>query len=507
MKLLIIGVDGMDRELSARFSSEMPVLTRMAREGVEISMRSIFPPDSTPAWATIYTGKTPANHGVINFINLGDKDGTYTPFKCDDSMMKGKTFWDTASAHGKKVCICLPFNIYPGWQVNGGMVCRNTSLNSPKHRLKAVPPSLLNFDVPPPSVLNMYHGFYSRNQLNNLILHCHARTEGEKALGLRLMKNVPWDLFFIYFSSLDGIQHYFWNYFDREHPNYPGENSFQDVIPKFYQLMDETIGELVEAAGEDTTILILSDHGHGMRPYRLFNMNEYLRMHGYLVTRKSMINSTKRSPNLRVQLRKVLYRIVRQYGASYLLMRLSLRFPLWKKILASPSPIDWEKTKAYVSDLSTVKSYSYGGIRLARKIGDPPPSEALISEIINMLREIRDPNTSVSLVKWACRREDLYHGQYLEKYPEILLELKEGYGLGWDLGGELYSTGEIHNIQPGAHKLDSPVFLIHGITPRPIVRHTATLMDLTPTILDLLGVENSFDYDGRSIFKESKCDG
>ena len=98
-------------------------------------MSSVFPPDTTPAWATIHTGLNPASHGIINFVNIADKKGSYVPFKIRDELSKGKTFWDVASKNGKKVCIVLPQNIYPGWEVNGCLVCRTNRVDDDDHPL------------------------------------------------------------------------------------------------------------------------------------------------------------------------------------------------------------------------------------------------------------------------------------------------------------------------------------------------------------------------------------
>jgi predicted AlkP superfamily phosphohydrolase/phosphomutase len=492
MKVLVIGIDGMDRDVVRRFQARLPNLSRLAVQGVEGHLTSIFPPDSTPAWASIYTGETPARHGVINFVNLGDKAGSYIPFQMDDALLRGKTFWDLAGAQGKKVALSLPFNIFPGWPVNGCMVCRNTRVNKPNVPLSVMGGEGLNLELPPAGIVNMHQGFFAQGQLGEMQEQCAARMNAETTLAINLMRRISWDLSVAYFSALDGIQHYFWNFFDETHPNYPGKNAYEEIIPQFYEKMDQALGALLDAAGPDTISLVFSDHGHGMRPYRLLNLNEVLRRAGFLQVRKGRPEGRS---GLRPRIKKILYQYLQRFGADYRLMRLAQIFPFWKRILASPSPIDWERTRAYVSDLSTVKSYSYGGIRLNNHQGE---DDGLAADLLRLLADLRDPATSRPLVKWACRREDLYQGPYITRYPEILVELQEGCGLGWEINDEIFATGDIHNIQPGAHKMDSPVLYIHGPLPRPPAQEGATLMDLAPTILDLLGVEHS-PGDGRSM--------
>ncbi|MCP4761580.1 MAG: hypothetical protein GY870_07345 [archaeon] len=43
-------------------------------------LKSISPPDSIPAWITIFTGKSPAEHGVLDSIDyLDDKNLDQVP--------------------------------------------------------------------------------------------------------------------------------------------------------------------------------------------------------------------------------------------------------------------------------------------------------------------------------------------------------------------------------------------------------------------------------------------
>lgn len=476
-KVIVIGVDGMDSGLVDRFLSDMPNLGEMRRKGPEVKMESIFPPDTTPAWASIYTGLNPASHGVINFVNMADRSGGYKPFKHKDQYLRGRAFWDIASEHGKKVCVILPSNIYPGWPVRGVMICRgaNQSLSAfPKSALKGKYAHLT-------PDLNLIQRLISRKQLPELTERTRRRTLAEANMGLEVLQSEDWELFFIYFSALDAVQHYFWSYFDEDHPDFPGDNPYKNVIKDFYILIDEIVGRFLASVDSRTSLMVISDHGHGARPYRLLNMNEVLRKENLLVTK------SKKSNDVNKRIKTKIIGFVKSYGANTFLMKLSRRFPVWKRLLAPSSIIDWERTLAYVTDLSTVKSYSYGGIRINREI-DGVQYEDLMDRILEIISEIRDPMTSDKLVKWACRREDLYKGSYIDRYPEVVLELEEGYGLGWSVNGSLFSIGDFYNIQPGSHKMHSACFLASNID-KSFCPGEMTLTDVAPMILRLLGVE------------------
>lgn len=71
----------------------------------------------------------------------------------------------------------------------------------------------------------------------------------------------------------------------------------------------------------------------------------------------------------------------------------------------------------------------------------------------------------------------------------------------WAIHESLFTTAPAHNIVPGSHKAYSPVFLIANLGNRKFAAKEMALMDIAPTVLDLLGVEGDFGFDGRSIFK------
>ena len=99
-RLLIIGLDGFDPDLFERWETLLPNLSLLKRKGFYIRLKSVFPPDSVPAWTTIYTGLSPDKHGIIHSIDYLEKN--YRKLKFDFHIFKGKTFWDIAGFHKKK---------------------------------------------------------------------------------------------------------------------------------------------------------------------------------------------------------------------------------------------------------------------------------------------------------------------------------------------------------------------------------------------------------------------
>ena len=77
------------------------------------------------------------------------------------------------------------------------------------------------------------------------------------------MGNTPWDFFAVYYEAIDHFCHAFMRY----HPprqSFIGESDFElyhNVVSMAYQFHDEMLGTLLKKAGDDTTVVLMSDHG------------------------------------------------------------------------------------------------------------------------------------------------------------------------------------------------------------------------------------------------------
>lgn len=479
-KVLMIGIDGLDSIQLSKFEDYLPNFGELKESSPKVNLVSVFPPDSVPAWGSIYTGLNPAEHGVVNFLDPIGKNKKII-FKEIHKYYRGKTFWDVASKHGKRVCILLPYSIYPPWPVNGVMVCRSLDIVDENFPLKTYPEEIYDefklFDFK----VNLFHGIPPKRKLDKYVNTLRRRTVDEAELGLRFLRNYDADLYFIYFSALDAVQHTFWSYCDENHPDYPGKNKYQTVIRDFYILFDKIIGKYLDLVDDSTTVIILSDHGHGMRPVNLVNINEILRRKGYLQTKEKVMKSFE----TKKWLKKLLSKFVTTFGIGNMTLKLLDKFPILKEVVVTPNYIDWNKTIAYVSVISGVKSYSEGGIIINKDIiNSSEKYEKKRNLIIKELSEIKDPKTGKKLIRWICKREDLYQGKYIDRYPDIVFELKEGFGVGLGVHGH-----SVSNFQPGSHKRYSSTFLIYGLDNKlKYNKNYMTLMDVKPIVLSLLNI-------------------
>lgn len=175
-------------------------------------------------------------------------------------------------------------------------------------------------------------------------------------------------------------------------------------------------------------------------------------------------------------------------------------FPKSMSIYTSTIPINRKDTIAYLSDSSGgLKAYSYVGIKIKRDNMNEEIYVEIRDQITGLLSDIKDPTTSDNPVEWAIKREELYKREYLSKYPDVLFNLRDDFGVGWEVNKSTFGKSHPHKLLSGNHMQETAVFLMYDYNNVNISKNI-TLMDIAPTVLDLLGMKEEFWFDGRSIF-------
>lgn len=503
-KVMVIGIDSLDPALLRRFAPDLPNLARLRQTSPEIGLECIFPPDSIPAWVSIHTGLNPAQHGLIHVFDVFETQWQDI-LNIDPAVFQGRCFWDHASDSGKKVLVLFPFVAFPPWEVNGlmagrAMAERALEGGSPwqtERQLKVCPSEAQDLYGLPPFLMEVSGKDPGKDNLAARTREAHEVILEKARLGLELSARSEWDLFFIFFGSLDVVQHSLWRYMDEDDPTYPGPNPLQGLIRDTYKVFDSVVGRFTNQHPDATTI-VMSDHGHGMRPTRTVNINEVLRKKGLLASRGHQFNPV---PRLLEGLKRTVLDFVHQRELDYWLLALGktrLISSASKGLYMSSSTIDMERTVAYLSSFAGAKSYSHGGIEIVRDNLDGLDYERLRDTLVNELSHLRNPEDGSELMDWICKREELYSGPAISQFPDIVFELKEGYGVYWGVHTPLIGTAYEHNLASGGHKKRA-TFLV-AAPHRRLRRQEMTLMDVAPTILDLLGVEGDFGFDGDSVF-------
>jgi predicted AlkP superfamily phosphohydrolase/phosphomutase len=275
-------------------------------------------------------------------------------------------------------------------------------------------------------------------------------------------------VFFFYFSSLDLNSHMMWRLMDPKHPGYDAALAAQhgSAISDFYQQIDQVLGKVLPKLDDQTTLLVLSDHGFAPY-YRSFNLNTWLLNNGY-ITLKSEANPDTNEP------------------------------------LAN---VDWSRTRAYGLGLNGL----YVNLRGRERAGIVPPggeADALIKEIKEKLLAVKDTQTGLPVVTRVDVASEVYQGPYSKSGPDILVGYNRGYRAGWKtiLGAfppEILEDNT--NAWSGDHCMDYT--LVPGVllSNRKIAAETPALTDIAPTILAEFGIATSQGMMGQSVFQSDRA--
>lgn len=481
-KMIILGIDGMDYDVIKRYKDFLPNINNLLEKDNNPRMRSVFPADTTPAWSTIYTGLDPSEHGIINFVNVGAKQNAYRPLEFDDTVFQGKAFWDVLNQQGYSCAVLLPMNIKQGWEIKGLMITRPY-----EGKMHVYPASKQSIYQPRIDILGTEGKFTSESDLPALRKEFFDKVNEEIRLTKLALENEDVDVLFSYFSTTDGIQHDFWRHCDPNHPNYPGPNEFENTIRDMYITMDRFVGEVIQA-NPKCKLLVISDHGHGARPVYTARINELLRRGGYLVPKAGETGEKKVSSKKKLKkvIRNACVSFVKKVGLPKWAMKIARRFPVWKSLFASSNDFDWAKTRAYLSDLSALKNYSYGGIRI-NDIVPEKERDALADEIIAYLKPIKIDGEEKNLFEWIVRTNTFYHGSHLDRYPEIIYQMDERYGGEWELGEHICEkTGFMYMLSPGGHRWRTALICANGFS---LTKDKYEMTDIYEIIMDEMGTK------------------
>ncbi len=283
-KVVVVGVNGAEwdflRPLMVR--GELPNLTRVVENGASGYLRTLGSPNCPKVYTTFFTSVAPADNGITGFVVGGQTANT--------NMLKAEPIWSILSKNGVSVGMANVPGTFPVMPVNGYMVsgmltrgkeCEDGILCAPKLTEVAggepVYPKSLKQEL-----LASVGDFYidcsripSGEQLKgkepevvNAWLEKVSQIRAQQTqLFEYLLSNHKTDFTFLVQSCEDRVGH--WLY-----PIQPHNVSYDpkvhtvrvDAFPNQYREFDQVLGAILKHVDENTTLIILSDHG--IKPLR-----------------------------------------------------------------------------------------------------------------------------------------------------------------------------------------------------------------------------------------------
>ncbi|MEN8161947.1 MAG: alkaline phosphatase family protein, partial [Myxococcota bacterium] len=307
------------------------------------------------------------------------------------------------------------------------------------------------------------------------------------------------ELVCIVFSESDTVAHHFWRDHDSASPRHaPGASAKRrGAIAAVYQALDGACAALHDAMGPDAAVFVVSDHGAGGAARRVVHLNRRLEEAGLLAFEGSGDRLARSARDLALRLlppraRELAFRGLRGAAAR---VESTARF----------GGIGWAKTVAFSEEANTQPGVwiNLAGREEAGCVA-AADYERVRDDVIAALLDWKLPTSGGGggpVVARARRREEVYAGPFVDRAPDVVIELAldAGYGLSlvptprgasapalrWLEDHEL--AGGRGRGMNGTHRPDG-IWIEHGTGAVSFPEGRGRLVDASGPILRALGV-------------------
>ena len=282
-KMLVIGWDAADWKVIMPLirAGRMPALQKLMENGVWGNIATLDPPLSPMLWTSIATGKRADQHGILGFIEPRPDGKGLRPVST--TSRKVKAIWNILNQEGYKSNVVSWWPSNPAEPINGVMVSNfyqqeRGKVDEPWPMLagtvypKRLEETLKDLRVHPNEltaahVLPFIPKATSIDQENDKRVYACAKFIAHSSTvhnaATHLMQNEPWDFMAVYHDAIDHFCHGFMKFHPPQLPGIPDEmfENYKQVVTGAYLWHDMMLERMMELVDEDTTIMLVSDHG------------------------------------------------------------------------------------------------------------------------------------------------------------------------------------------------------------------------------------------------------
>ncbi len=465
-RALVLGLDGLDLRVVKELGADrLPHLHALMQRGAYAALESVQPPATLPNWTTFLTGLDPGRHGVFDFTT---RRGYQVRF-AGGTAREAPTIFAQLDALGLRcACLSFPATWPPERLANGIFVSGwDAPVAFEADRSFMWPPSLYDetlrqFGRPTFDDVNEFHAD-SPGWIESLPQALERRVEQKTEWARWLLGRQDWDVFALYYGESDTASHYLWAHHDPGSPRRPAQVSgdLGAGLGRVYQALDRAVGALLDdAGGASTEVTVLSDHGSGGSSDKVLYLNRLLEAHGLLRFRPGAGRAGAGLKELALRrfppkIRERLFRL----GNAWLPSRLesNVRF----------GAIDMRHTIAFSDELNY-----FPGVHLniagrePRGVVLPTQRAEVMRRVRSALLDVRDPWTGRAVFRDIIPREALFEGPWVDRAPDLLLDLHldDGYSYNLMPSGQAPGGGSFRRLEehekigkkgrslPGSHR-------------------------------------------------------
>ena len=282
-KILLIGWDAADWKVINPLmdAGKMPVLQSLIERGVMGNLATQHPVLSPMLWTSIATGKRPFKHGILGFVEPTPDGSAVQPVS--NLSRRTKAIWNILNQNGMRSNVIAWWPSSPVEAINGIMVSNHfqravapldqpwpipagtihppeleAAMKEARFHPQELPADAILAFVPQAETIDQ-----DRDKRLVPIMKILAECTTVNAATTLAMDQGDWDLTAVYFDAIDHFCHGFMKYHPPRRPHIPQQDYelYKGVVEAAYCYHDMMLGGLLQKAGEDATVIIVSDHG------------------------------------------------------------------------------------------------------------------------------------------------------------------------------------------------------------------------------------------------------
>lgn len=460
--VLVLALDGASFDVLRPMAEagELPNLGEWMKTGRAAPLPSTAPPVTFPAWSSFMTGLGPGEHGIFDFTQK--VPGDYRLRFVNATDRAGRTlFRRVGDAGGQVLVLGLPATHppepVPGLLVSGfeapvasGTDPRSASDPELYRRIAEKAGPWMRPELDERATASDFHERAVSTLLARIDRKRDFALAAIEALRSARAGRVP-ELMVVVFSESDTAGHHYFRDHDPRSPRHDPAASpvRKDALRAVHRRLDAACGALRAAVGPGVRCVVLSDHGMGTASDKVVHLNRFLAEQGLLVRRRplrgvlaglgrfaglaSSDGLARRARDLALAWLPpaIAQRLFRRARGAAALLESRARF----------GGFDWRRTLAFSEEANTQPGVwiNLAG-REAAGCVSPADYEATRNRVIAALLAWKLPS-GAPVVARALRREAVYTGPFVDRAPDVVLELALDAGHGLSLVPTPWSEG------------------------------------------------------------------
>ena len=507
-RVLMIALDAAEPRLVEKWTDRgiLPNLKGLLLRGAYGRLASTADWLAGSPWPTFYTGTIPAEHGLYHSLQWNaDRMRVVRP---TPDWLPLRPFWYDLSKKGPRViAMDIPMK-YPPELFNGlELYCWATHdrMGPPS----SSPPWLLKWvreEFGSPPLGDEVWGPQRVKDLLRLRDQLIRVTSSSASLACALLRREKWDLFMVSFAATHRGGHKLWDLSSTWGGIGRDDRvSFSKALRDVYVACDAAVGQLVEAAGHDVTLIVFSLHGMGPNRSRAYILPMML---DRILGEKRRAGGGLRGNNLlrRIAGLKEFVPLEWRYAlARRLPSSLQTRF----HTLQFGDSVEWTTTRA-TSLTTDLQGFIRVNLRGRERAGIVEPGEEydrLCADIGEGLKTFVDTGTGKPIVETVTRSDQLFkQGLHLNELPDMLVRwvsseaAKQKMIISADYGSIPWPMkGRNPDGRSGNHSGEG-FLLAAGDAVRLNSRiRDAHILDLAPTVLALFNAPKPVNMCGKAL--------